>query len=158
MYSNHLYKYLTDQKILHPQQFGFRKGHSTEHAIAQLVDQIYESFENDNYTVGIFVNLLKAFDTVDHTILLKKLEIYGITGTNLAWFRSYLTNGNQFICINSDNKTSGQKVTCRVPQGSILGLLLFLIYVNDLTSASNLLNTIMLADDTNLYNFLNTKK
>ena len=63
---NHLYKYLTDQKILHPQQFGFRKGHSTEHAIAQLVDQIYESFKNNNFTVGIF-------GTVDHTILLKKL-------------------------------------------------------------------------------------
>ena len=73
---NRSYKYLTDQKILHPQQFGFRKGHSTEHAIAQLVDQISESFENDNYTVGIFTDLSKAFDTVDHTILLKKLEIY----------------------------------------------------------------------------------
>ena len=118
---NGLYKYLTDQKILHPQQFGFRKGHSTEHAIAQLVDQIYESFENDNYTVGIFVDLPKAFDTVDHTILLKKLEIYGITGANLAWFRSYLTNRKQYICINNDNKTNEQKVTCRVPQGSILG-------------------------------------
>ena len=61
---NHLHKYLTDQKILHPKQFGFRKGHSTEYATAQLVDQIYESFENDNYTVGIFVNFSKAFDTV----------------------------------------------------------------------------------------------
>ena len=89
---NRLYKYLTDQKILHLQQFGFQKGYSTEHAIAQLVDQIYVSFENDNYTVGIFADLSKAFDTVDHTILLKKLEIYGIMGANLAWFRSYLTN------------------------------------------------------------------
>ena len=79
---NRLYKYLTEQKILHPQQFGFRKGPSTEHAIAQLVDQIY-----------------KSFDTVDHTILLKKLEIYGITGASLAWFRSYLTNRKQHICI-----------------------------------------------------------
>ena len=78
---NRLYKYLTDQKTLHPQQFDFRKGHSTEDAIAQLVDQIYESFENDKYTVGIFINLSKAFDTVDHTVLLRKLEIYGITGT-----------------------------------------------------------------------------
>ena len=67
-----LYKYLTDQKILHPQQYGFRKGHSIEHAIAQLVDQIYESFENDNYTVGIFVDFSKALDIFDHTILLKK--------------------------------------------------------------------------------------
>ena len=72
---NCLYKYLTDQKTLHPQQFGFRKVHSIEHAIAQLVDQIYESFENDNYTVGIFVDLSKVFNKVDHTILLKKVEI-----------------------------------------------------------------------------------
>ena len=148
---NRLYKYLTDQKILHPQQFGFRKGHSTEHAIAQLVDQIYESFENGNYTVGIFINLSKAFDTVDHTILLKKLEIYGIMGANFAWFRSYLTNRKQYICINNDNKTNEEKVTCGAPQGSILGPLLFLIYVNDLPSASNLLNTVMFADETNLF-------
>ena len=106
---NHLYKYLTDQKILHPQQFGFREGHSTEHGIAQLVDQIYESFEKDNYTVGIFVDLATAFDIVDHTILLKKLKISGIMGANLAWFRSYQTNRKQNICINNDNKTNEQK-------------------------------------------------
>ena len=106
---NHLYKYFTDQKLLHPQQFGVRKDHSTEHAIAQLVDQIYESFENEKYTVGIFIDLSKAFDTVDHTILLKKLEIYGITGANLAWFRSYLTNRKQYICINNDTKTIEKK-------------------------------------------------
>ena len=103
---NRLYKYLTDQKILHPQQFGFQKSHSTEHAVAQLVDQIYESFENNNYTVGIFVDLSKAFDAVHDAILLKKLEIYGITGANLAWLRSYLTNRKQYICVNNDNETN----------------------------------------------------
>ena len=86
------------------------KDHSTEHAIAQLVDQIYESFENDhNYTVGFFVDLSKAFDTVNYSILLKKLEIYGITGGNLAWFRSYLTNRKQYICIINDTKQLSKK-------------------------------------------------
>ena len=81
---NRLYKYLPGKKILHPQQFNFRKGHSTEHVIAELVDQIYKSFEKENYTVGIFVDFSKAFDKVNYIILLKKLEIYGITGANLV--------------------------------------------------------------------------
>ena len=70
------------------------------------LDQIYESFENGNYTVGIFVDLSNAFDIINHTILLKKLEIYVVTGTNLVWFRSYLTSRKQYICINNDNKTN----------------------------------------------------
>ena len=81
---------------------------------------------------------------------MKKLEIYGITSANLAWFRSYLRNRKQYICINNDTKTNEEKVTCGAPQVSILWSLLFLIYVNDLPSASNLLNT-MFADDTNLF-------
>ena len=87
-----LYCYLVNKKVLYLKQFGFRKGHSTEHAIAQLADQIHESFENDNYTLGVFIDLSKTSDTIDHAILLKKLENYGIKERNLAWFRSYLTN------------------------------------------------------------------
>ena len=80
---NRLYKYLTTEKLLYSEQFGFQTGLSTEHVIVKLVDQIYESFEKYHYTLGVFIDLLKAFDAVDHTILIKKLEMYGIKGINL---------------------------------------------------------------------------
>ena len=81
---NGLYSYLVKDKILYSKQFGFQKGHSTEHAIAQLADQIHESSENDNYIIGVVIDISKAFDTIDHAILLKKLENYGIKYKNLA--------------------------------------------------------------------------
>ena len=81
---NSLQKYLKDQNILYDKQFGFRTGHSTEHAIAQLVDQIYEAFEKNEYTLGVFIDISKAFDTVAHSILLRKIELYGITDRNYA--------------------------------------------------------------------------
>ena len=92
----------------------------------------------------------KAFDTVDHSILLKKLKLYGITDKNLAWFESYLSNRKQYIQIGENSKTDYKYVTCGVPQGSILKALLFLVYVNDLPNASCLLDPIMFAEDTNL--------
>ena len=147
---NRLYKYLTTEKLLYSKQFGFQTGLSTEHAIVKLVDQIYESFEKDHYTLGVFIDLSKAFDTVDHTILIKKLEMYGIKGINLAWFRSYLTNRIQYISITRDLETDTKNICCGVPQGSILGPLLFLLYVNDLHN-STALDPIMFADDTNLF-------
>jgi len=136
--------------ILYAKQYGFQKGHSTEHAIMQLVDQINNSFEHDQYTLGVFIDLSKAFDTVDHEILIAKLENYGIKGNNLNWFKSYLKNRKQFIRVENIS-TDFQEIVCGVPQGSILGPLLFLIYINDLKDASNILNSIMLADDTNLF-------
>ena len=148
---NRLYQYLTENKILYPKQFGFQTAHSTEHAIVQLVDQILESFEYNKYTLGVFIDLSKAFDTVDHSILLKKLELYGITDRNHPWFKNYLSNRKQFIQINNEENTELETITCGVSQGSILGPLLFLLYVNDLKNASNLLDPIMYADDTNLF-------
>ena len=149
---NRLYKYLIDNSMLYKKQFGFQEGYSTEHAIVQLVDQIRNSFESKQYTLGVFVDLSKAFDTVNHKMLISKLETYGIRGKNLFWFISYLTNQIQFIKYNNLN-TSFQKIVCGVPQGSVLGPLLFLIYVNDLKDTSKSLDCIMFADDTNFFLF-----
>ena len=147
---NRLYKYLTENNLLYCKQFGFQKGHSPEHAILQLFEQINQSFDKSEFTLGVFVDLSKALDTVDHQILLKKLEYYGIAGNNLGWFEKYLKNQQQFVSFEH-NSTKKATVTCGVPQRSILGLLLFLLNVNDLHHASKVLNPIMFADDTNLF-------
>ena len=93
----------------------------------------------------------KALDTVDHSILQKKLKLYGIIDKNLAWFESYLSNRKQYIQIGENSKTDLKYVTCDIPKGSILGPLLFLIYVSNLPNASHFLDPIMFADDTNLF-------
>ena len=147
---NYLCKYLKENNILYEKQFGFQSRYSTNDAIVQLIDKIFHSFEKEQFTLGVFIDLSKAFDTVDHSILLKKLKFYGITDKNLAWFESYLSNRKQYIEICEKSKTDLKYVTCAVPQGSILGPLLFLVYVNDLPNAPRLLDPIMFADDTNL--------
>ena len=121
---NRLQKYLKDQNILYDKQFGFRAGHSTEHVIAQLVGQIYEAFEKNEYTLGVFIDLSKDFNTIDHSILLRKLELYGITDRNYAWIKTYLSNCLQYIQIDENSRTEFCVVKCGVPQGSILGPLL----------------------------------
>ena len=116
-----------------------------------MAEKIHESFEKDNYTLGLFIDLSKAFDTIDHAILFKKLENYEIKGTNLSWFRSYLTNKKQYIQITNASKSDLRNTTCGVPQDSILGPLFFLVCVNDLPFSFKMLNPIMFADDTNLF-------
>ena len=116
---NRLQKYLNDQNIVYHKQFGFQKGHSIEHAIAQLVDQIYEAFEKNQYTLGVFIGLSKAFDTVYHSVLLKKLELYGITDRNYAWIKSYLSNRLLYVQTDENSRTEFCVVKCGVPQSSI---------------------------------------
>ena len=131
-------------------QFGFQKKKSTYMAIASVVDEISLAIDNKKYSIGVFIDLCKAFDTVNHDILLKKLEMYGIRGLPLCILKSYLLNRTQFVDIDGI-KSSPRHIACGVPQGSILGPLLFLIYVDDMQYCSKLLKFVLFADDTNLF-------
>ena len=124
---NRLYEYLAKTYLLFDKQFGFRKHHSTEHALIKLVDGIYDFFYENKYTLGVFIDS-KAFDTFNHNILLKKLKLYRIENSNLKWFTSYLSRRKQYIK-HKDIKTG---------------------YL-DLYNVSNILQPIMFADDTNLF-------
>ena len=126
---NRLLKYLNVKGILSKNQFGFRSGFSTYMALLDIHDKISKAIDDGNYSIGIFIDLSKAFDTVNHNILFKKLEHYGITGVPLEWFRNYLSDRKQ--CVEINNVLSDFKyVTCGVPQCLILGPLLFSIYMN----------------------------
>ena len=145
-----LYKHLKENDILYKKQFGFQQNHSAEHAVLLLIDQVNSSSERNHFTLGIFIDLSKTFDTVDHKILISKLKNYGVRGKDLNWFESYFNNRKQFITYNN-KYTSFETITCGIPQDSILGPLLFLIYVNDLNQASNILDPIIFADGANFF-------
>ena len=137
---NQLYQYLDINNLLFDSQYGFRKQHSTELAALELIDRIRKS---------IFLDLSKAFDTLDHTILMSKLKHYGIKNKAFQWFNSYLSNRHQYVEFEgARSETLGLEMG--VPQGSILGPLLFIIYVNDMHTVSNKFTFTTYADDTTL--------
>jgi hypothetical protein len=151
---NRLLKHVTENNLLACSQHGFIKGKSTDSAIYEMSEYILSAFDNQEAVLGTFLDLSKAFDTINHSILLQKLERYGVRGTPLKLLASYLNNRCQKVRINNNgiNYTSStKKISMGVPQGSILGPLLFIIYVNDLASLPHLRNCLIdtYADDTN---------
>ena len=94
-----LFNHLSEHNLLYQKQFGFQQGHSTKHAIMQLIDEIIDKFENNCFTLGIFINFSQAFDTVIHQVLISKLNNYGVTGKNLSWLKTYLENRKQYLTI-----------------------------------------------------------
>lgn len=145
-----LYTYLDTHKLLSARQYGFRSGISTQDALLHLTSNIYSAMDSSKKSLSVFIDLSKAFDTVSHTLLLNSLEHIGVRGLALKLFSSYLTNRHQFVELNGE-RSELKPVTCGVPQGSVLGPILFNIYLNDLFLLDTTGEIIAYADDTCIF-------
>lgn len=160
---NQIYNYFERFNVIYHGQYGFREKMSTVQAIANFTQYLYNSIDSGNVVFSVFLDFRKAFDSVDHEILLSKLHHYGIRGNILSWFKSYLCNRKQYTVVQNESSAL-QTITHGVPQGSILGPLLFLIFINDLPNSSSFFKYILFADDSTLStsfqlsNIINTAK
>lgn len=142
--------FLEKHKLITEKQYGFRAKRSTALALIELIEKITFATEKKQHTVGVFIDLSKAFDTINHSLLLSKSYNYGIRGPAHQWLKSYLNNRQQFVQINGQ-RSDLKDIICGVPQGSVLGPLLFLLFINDLCEVSKVLHFLMFADDTNFF-------
>ena len=146
---NQTYSHFDDHNLFFGNQYGFRKKHSTELAVLEVIDRITNQLDKGQTPMNIYLDLSKAFDTLDHDILINKLQYYGVHGSALRLFKNYLTERKQYVIYNETPSELGS-ITTGVPQGSILGPLLFIIYINDIAQSTSHFNFITYADDTTL--------
>ena len=149
LFVNRLDGFIEKYGLLSDHQYGFRSNRSTSLAVIDFVENISTAIDEKQPSIGVFIDLRKAFDTIDHSLLLQKMERYGIRGVTHNWLRSYLNNRFQYVNINN-TESHLRRVTCGVPQGSVLGPKLFILYLNENFTVSNNLKIVTFADDTNL--------